>query len=61
MDVSAIASAATTLSQIQLASQIEVTLLRKALDLQGAGVLQLLQTLPTVNPAHLGNHVDTFA
>lgn len=61
MDVSAIASAATAMSQTQLASQVEMAVLRKALDLQGEGVLQLLQALPSVNPPHLGNTIDTFA
>lgn len=61
MDVSAIASAATALSQARLASQVEVALLRKALGLQGEGVLQLVQALPAVNPPHTGNGVDTFA
>lgn len=66
MDVNAIASVATQMSQARTADAVSVAVLKKALDLQGQGALQLLQaaTLSMAavnNPPHLGNNVDLFA
>ena len=33
----------------------------QALDQQASGALQLVQALPPVNPAHLGQSIDVFA
>ena len=64
MDVSSIASIATELSQARTADAVSIAVLRKALDIQEQGALQLIQALPlatTVNPPNLGNSIDTFA
>jgi hypothetical protein len=59
MDVSAIASIATQMSQVQTADAVHVAVLKKAMDIQEQSALQLLQAVPN-NPAHLGNNVDQF-
>jgi hypothetical protein len=63
MDVSAIASAATALSQARVADAAGTLVLKKALDIQAASALQLLQALPTPAPARpSGTHlIDTYA
>lgn len=59
MDVGAIASLATQMSQVQTADAVQVAVLKKAMDIQEQSALQLLQAVPS-NPAHLGNNVDQF-
>lgn len=65
MNVSAIAATATRLSEERVASQANVLVLKKAMDVQEAGALALLAALPTPpTPAPagtLGGHVDTYA
>lgn len=68
MDVTAIASASTALTQAQVADAAQTDVLKTAIDLQAAGVVQLLEAVPQVepaqpveNPPHLGNQVNTFA
>jgi hypothetical protein len=65
MDVSAIASLATEMSQARTSDAVQMAVLKKALDMQGQGALQLLeaalQSVPANNPPHLGNRIDTFA
>jgi hypothetical protein len=66
MDVSAIATAATQMSQDRTALAVSTSILRKALDLQGQGALQLVlaatQSMPaTSNPPNLGNSIDVLA
>ncbi|MEF8717277.1 MAG: YjfB family protein [Candidatus Accumulibacter necessarius] len=64
MDVSAIASMATEMSQARTAESLQVAVLKKALDIQEQGALQLIEAASQVipsNPPHLGNDVDTFA
>ena len=65
MDTNAIASLATELSQARTGDAVQIAVLRKAMDIEAAGALQLLQALPPpmpVNkPPHLGNRVDTYA
>lgn len=64
MDVSSIASVATELSQARTADAVAIAVLRKALDVQEQGALQLIQALPqpmTSNPPNLGNTINTFA
>ena len=64
MDVSAIASLATEMSQERTAQAVQIAVLKKALDLQEQGAMQLVaaasQVIPS-NPPNLGNAVDTFA
>jgi len=63
MDVSAIASTATALSQARVADAAGTLVLKKALDIQAASALQLLQALPAPVPARpSGAHlIDTYA
>jgi hypothetical protein len=64
MDAVSIASLATDLSQARTAQSVQLAVLKKAIDIQAQGALQLVQAaaevIPT-NPPHLGNSVDTFA
>ena len=64
MDVSAIASMATEMSQARTTEALQVAVLKKALDIQAQGALQLIEAASLVipsNPPHLGNAVDTVA
>ena len=63
MDTSAIASLATELSQARTGDAVQIAVLRKAMDIEAAGALQLLQALPPQynNPSNLGNSVDVRA
>lgn len=65
MDVTALASVATSLAHARTVDTVSTAVLRKALDLQAAGAAQLLQaatqSLQANNPPHLGNRVDTVA
>ncbi|WP_150428380.1 YjfB family protein [Dechloromonas sp. CZR5] len=63
MDVASISGQASTLSQSQLSDVVSTSVLRKAIDIQAQGALQLLQALPPVanNPPNLGNTIDVRA
>ena len=65
MDTNAIASLASDLSQTRTAGAVQIAVLKKAMDIEANGALQLLQALPAPmpvkNPPNLGNNVDTFA
>lgn len=64
MDVNGIASLATSFSESQNANQVQVAVLKKALDAQASSAAQLIQALPqsAVNlPDHLGKNVNTSA
>lgn len=66
MDVTNIASLATSLSVSKTNEDVGVAVLKKALDIQktnAATLLQALPPLPTRNPPHLdlGQNIDTTA
>ena len=64
MDVSGIASIATDMNQTRTADAVQVAVLKKAMDIQAQGALQLVQSASQVisnNPPNLGNRVDTQA
>lgn len=67
MEISAIASLATNLSQIRTNEAVQMAVLKKAMDISSSSALQLLQALPAPMPApsgsdpRLGSSVDTFA
>jgi len=64
VDVNAIASAATAMSEAKSGQAVQMAVLKKALDLQGQGAIQLVQAAvltPGNNPSHLGNQINTFA
>ncbi|GHT85802.1 hypothetical protein AGMMS49960_18520 [Betaproteobacteria bacterium] len=62
MDVSSIAATATAMADLQVQAQLGVSVLKKAIDLQSAGALQLVQAVATPAPvvAQAGG-VDTWA
>ncbi|MBK6357786.1 MAG: YjfB family protein [Betaproteobacteria bacterium] len=60
MDVGAIASVATEMSQVETAQAVQIAVLKKAMDIEANSALQLLQAIPS-NPPHLGNNVDALA
>lgn len=63
MDTSAIASLATEMASTRTQQAAQIAVLKKAMELQGQGAIQLLMaaTQPANNPPHLGNSVDTYA
>lgn len=65
MDISGVAGLSTALPQAQAGNELSVRVLKKALDAQSQGALQLIQALPqpqpVSNPAHLGQNVDVKA
>lgn len=65
MDVSSIADLATSMSQTRTQQDIQVAVLKRALDSQSESALGLLAALPqpdSVNlPAHLGQNINTTA
>jgi hypothetical protein len=64
MDVTAIAATATQMSQARTANDVQLTVFRKALDLQAQGAAQLIDAAAQATPAippNLGNRIDTFA
>lgn len=60
-DVSAIAALATQMAQARTASAIQMAVLKKAMDVNAEGALQLVQAVAASNPPNLGNSIDTFA
>lgn len=64
MDTVSIASLASSMAQTKTETAVQVSVLRKALDIQTQGAQQLIQAaaqaIPT-NPPHLGNKVDVRA
>ncbi|KAB2926699.1 MAG: putative motility protein [Dechloromonas sp.] len=60
MDLSAIGSLNSALSQARTGDAVAVLVMKKAIDAQAQSALQLLQALPqpASNPANLGNSVD---
>lgn len=64
MDVSSIAAYASANAMQQLQQQVSVSMLKKALEIQEQGALQLLEALPQAAPAAsgpAGTVIDTFA
>jgi hypothetical protein len=52
------------MSQARTAEAVQITVLKKALDIQAQGALQLIQAASQVistNPPNLGNQIDTMA
>jgi len=63
MDLSAIASSATALSQSRVADIASTMVLKKALNIQAESAAQLLQAIPAPPPVQpAGNRlIDTYA
>lgn len=59
MDIVGVASLSTALSQAQTGDAVSTLVLRKAMEIQAASALQLLQAVPQPsNPPNLGQTVD---
>ena len=62
MDVSTVASMSSQVAQMKVGDAVGIAVLKKAMDIQAQGALQLLEGLvQTNNPPHLGNSVDVKA
>jgi hypothetical protein len=64
MNVTAAAAVSTSNSTSQLRSAVEMSLLKKAIDIQASGVLALVQSVPeppAAAPGDAGGAVDTWA
>ena len=64
MDISSVSSLSTAASQAQTGDAVSIAVLKKAIDLQAQGALQLIESLPqpaTNSPPNLGQGVNTFA
>ncbi len=62
MDVSTIAS--TSLPTSQTGDAIQVSVLKKAMDIETQGAMALINAIPQVSasgPAHLGQNINTAA
>lgn len=66
MDVSSIAAVASEMSQARTVEAVQLTMLKKAMDIEAKGAMQLVAAAASVvsatakNPPHLGQHIDTF-
>jgi hypothetical protein len=67
MEVTSLAALATNMRQTELDNAVQVAVLRKALNIESQGALQLLQAASqsmaatSNNPPHLGNIIDGYA
>lgn len=62
MDVSAIASASTAMASAQVGDAVQISVLKKAINIQAQGVISLLNALPPpALPLHLGQNINTVA
>lgn len=63
MDITptALANTFTQMQQQQVAQTAQVLVLKKAMDVQAAGALALLQALPLATSGSLGTQVNTLA
>jgi len=64
MDVGGIAAIATGMTQARTADAVQLAVLKKAMDIQAQGAMQLVQAasqVTTSNLPNIGTQVDTFA
>ncbi|MDP1525520.1 MAG: YjfB family protein [Rhodocyclaceae bacterium] len=67
MDVSSIAAVASDMSQARTAEAVQLAVLKKAMDIEAQGAMQLVAAAASVvsaaakNPPHLGQNINTFA
>lgn len=64
MDTSGIATLATSMSQARTSEAVQLSVLKKAMDINTQNGLQLVQNASKVvanNPPHLGNLINTTA
>ncbi len=61
MEVSGLAAAATEMSQAKIVDAVQLAVLKRAMDIEAAGAMQLVQAATQVisnNPPNLGNQID---
>lgn len=64
MDVNALASTATAMSEARSGQAVQLAVLKMAIDSQEQGAIQLLQAATQAtgnNSPHLGKYINTFA
>lgn len=63
MDISSIASTASSMAQANANDAVGIAVFRKALDTAASSATQLIESIPQPpsNPPHLGNSVDVSA
>ncbi len=64
MDTTGIAALATNMNQARTSEAVQLSMLKKAMDISAQNGLQLIQDATKVapnNPPHLGNRIDTTA
>ena len=62
MDVSNIASLATSMAQQRTDSEVSLTVFKKAIDIQSEMATALIDAIPRVNlPTHIGQNINTKA
>lgn len=64
MDIVGLGSLSSALSQAKTGDAVGITVLRKAMDIEAQGALQLIQAATPAsgnNPPHLGQNVDVSA
>ena len=63
MDTSTLTALATEMATTRTQQAAQIAVLKKAMELQGQGALQLVAAATQTynNPAHLGSVIDTFA
>ena len=63
MDISSIASLASNTASMTTGDAVGISVLKRALDIQAASALALIQALPALPapslPSHLGKNIDT--
>lgn len=62
MDASAIASASAAMASAQVGDAVQISVLKKAINIQAQGAIALLNALPQpALPPHLGQNINTVA
>jgi hypothetical protein len=63
MDTTTITALATEMATTRMQQAAQISVLKKAMDLQGQGAIQLVMAATQTynNPPHLGNSIDLFA
>jgi hypothetical protein len=63
MDVTDIANTATAMSQQKLGNDVQISVLKKAMDIDAQSAAALIAAIPQPpsNPPHMGNSVYTYA
>ena len=64
MAITLVSGTNAALGNVAIGDAVSIAVLKKAVDIEARNAAQLLQALPSPqanHPAHLGNHVNTFA